>query len=538
MTLLSLAAAFALGAALALRYEVSAAALGLLLLASLFAVALLLSWRRSLLPALILVVIVLGMLRVEGVGDPTSELAVYHTPNPLGIDGVVVSDPEAAGAASRFRLRVDRIGAPAEPEEVSGEVLVTVRESAELARQRDRPYFRYGDRLLLEGVLEAPPELEGFDYPAYLARQGIGSVMSFPEATFLGEGEGAAFYRWLYGVRRSIADSLARTVPEPQASLGQALLLGMRDNLPEDLVEEFRVTGTSHVLAISGLHVAILLGISLAVSRGVFGARRQLYLVLPFALMWLYALISGMSPSVIRASIMGSVVLAVLLLGRPRSVLPALGFAAAVMVAVSPNVVERVSFQLSFAAMAGIALMAEPLRGWIQRAHRPLSGSSTTSLSQALSAVSVVLAVTVAATLATLPLVAFYFERVSMVGIPTTILALPALPAVLVLQAISGVVGLASTTVGEPFGWLAWLATGYVTVLVELVARLPGASVEIGRVSSALVWLYYGVLVSLFAGSALDRTARRLLAGVSSAYSSSPVFKEESPGGSLPRFSP
>ena len=320
MTLLSLAAAFTLGAALALRHEVSAAALGLFLVASLFAVALLLSQRRSPMAALLLAVMVLGLLRVEVAGDPTSGLAAYHNPSPLQIEGVVVSDPEAAGAATRFRLRVDDVvGTDTDgSEEVSGDALVTVRESAELVRRRDRPYFRYGDRLLLEGVLGTPPELEEFDYPAHLARQGIGSVMSFPEATLLGEGEGAVFYRWLYGVRRRIADSLARTVPEPQASLGQALLLGMRDNLPEDLVEEFRITGTSHVLAISGLHVAILLGISLAVSRGVFGARRQLYLVLPLALMWLYALISGMSPSVARASIMGSVVLAALFLGRPR----------------------------------------------------------------------------------------------------------------------------------------------------------------------------------------------------------------------------
>ena len=131
---------------------------------------------------------------------------------------------------------------------------------------------------------------------------------------------------------------------------------------------------------------------------------------------------------------------------------------------------------------------------------------------------------TVAATLATLPLVAFYFERVSLVGIPTTILALPALPAVLVLQAISGVVGLMSTVVAEPLGWLAWLATGYVTGLVDLAARLPGASVEIGWVSSALVWLYYGVLVLLFTWATLYYKAGRLLVGVSSAYSSSPLL--------------
>ena len=93
--------------------------------------------------------------------------------------------------------------------------------------RRDRPYFRYGDRLLLKGALRSPTFLEDFDYPAYLAPQGIGSVMSFPGVTLLGDGEAAAFYRWLYGARWRMADSLARTVPEPQASLDQAIHPGL-----------------------------------------------------------------------------------------------------------------------------------------------------------------------------------------------------------------------------------------------------------------------------------------------------------------------
>ena len=86
-------------------------------------------------------------------------------------------------------------------------------------------------------------------------------------------------------MRREIARSLEAVVPEPESSMGQALLLGLRDGLPEDLVEEFRVTGTSHLLAISGLHMSIVLVVVLAVSRRAMGRRRQLYLVAPLAVM-------------------------------------------------------------------------------------------------------------------------------------------------------------------------------------------------------------------------------------------------------------
>lgn len=423
MTLSLLAIAWVAGIYLGARLDLSQPAIGLFLSASVLLLALLVSARRSLLPALLVVALLVSVLRVEIFGgDQTSSLAAYHSRLPIQVEGVVVRDPEATGPFTRLRLRVDRLNAAHEWVEVQGDVLVTLRESSELVRLRDPPYFRYGDRLLLEGPLEAPEELEDFDYPAFLARQGIGSVVPFPEATLLEEGQGAAFYSWLYGVRRRVSDSLGRVVPEPQASLGQALLLGLRDNLPEELVEDFRATGTSHVLAISGLHVGILLGIALALSRRVLGRRHYIYLVLPLLLMWLYALISGMSPSVTRAAIMGSVYIAALLLGRPRSVLPALGLAAAVMVTIAPNTLWSVSFQLSFAAMAGIAVLSEPLSRRLQmiwtgrlRASDPLLGAE---LPAGWATVSDIVAMTIAATVATLPLIAFYFQRVSLVGLP------------------------------------------------------------------------------------------------------------------------
>ena len=405
---------------------------------------------------------------------------------------MVSRDPEAAGSATRLRLRVDRVATGDEWIETSGTLVVTLKETAELVRERGKPYFRYGDRLLLEGKVEAPEPFSGFDYPAYLARQGVFSAITFPEATLLGEGEGSAFYRLLYNVRRDLADSLARVVPEPQASLGQALLLGIRENLPDDLTDDFRDTGTSHILAISGLHLGILLGISLTVSRWAFGRRRQIYLVLPFALIWLYALITGMSPSVTRAAIMGSVYLLALLVGRPRSVLPALGFAAALMVALNPNVLWSASFQLSFTALAGIAVLTEPVGRLLGKVIKRIPDEARPPV---LIAAVDMAAMTIAATITTLPLVAFYFERISLVGIPTTALVLPALPFVLVGQALAGGLGLVSTTLAQPFGWLAWLPSAYVTGIAGLVARFPAASIETGQVASALVWTAYLALV-------------------------------------------
>ena len=509
MTLLFLASAWLAGTYLAVTFDVPAPPLVLFLLAALLLMVPFVASHRSVLPPALSVVLVLAMLRVASLGDgDVSALDPYHGRGDVEVEGVVVDDPEAAGSAMRLRLRVDRVRADDAWAEESGDALVTLMAPAQLARQRDAPLLRYGDRLLLEGALEAPPELQEFDYPTYLARQGIGSVMEFPTATLLDDGGGTAVRRWLYDARRDLADSLARVLPEPQSAVGQALLLGLRDGLDDEMLEDFRATGTSHVLAISGLHVGVVLGLGLAVSAWALGRRRQLYLLVPLLLIWAYALLTGMSPSATRAAIMGTVYLAALLVGRPRSALPALGLAAALMVAVDPNVLWSISFQLSFTAVTGIVLLGVPLyermRAIVEE-RVPLEGASAWLFS----AIAYPVAVGVAATVATIPLVAFYFQRVSLVGIPTTVAVLPALPLVLVSQAATGLIGLASTTLAEPAGWIAWASTAYVTGVVGVVSRLPVTAFDTGVLAPVLVWLYYGAFAAVLLRGTLRPLALR-----------------------------
>ena len=462
MVLLAASMAFITGVYLGFRLDAPIISIVLIGLASVFLAIMLSVVRRSPLPALVLVFLVLGIVRVEAFPNGAAgDLSAHHSKRPQLVEGVVVTDPEPAGSAIRFRFRIERISKDDRQPDfiaVSADALVTLRETTELAQIRVRPYFRYGDRLLLDGTLLAPEELEDFDYPGFLARQGIGSVMSFPDAELLNSGEGAVFYEWLFNIRRMLANSLGRSETEPQASFGQALLLGLRDELPDDLVEQFRLTGTSHILAISGLHGGVMLGLSMGLSRIFLGRHRHIYLMLPLVTIWFYAFITGASPSVVRAAIMGSVVLAAYAVGRPRSMLPALGLAALLMVLISPGVLRSVSFQLSFSAVAGIGLLMDPISRRLQALYAgmiPAYGIARLTAD----GISTGAAMTLSATIATLPLTAFYFERVSLVGLPATLLVLPALPFVLISHAATALVGLVNTGLAQPFSWAAWVFT-------------------------------------------------------------------------------
>ena len=190
-----------------------------------------------------------------------------------------------------------------------------------MTRTRTAPHLRYGDRLTFTGGVESPPVFDDFDYRDYLARQGVGAVARFPSLRLEGEGAGSPLLRRVYALRATLSESLQRSLPEPASALARSLLLGQRRGLPDEVRQDFIETGTSHLLAISGLHVAILLGAALALGRMLFGGARWA-LLLALAAVWTYALVSGMSPSVTRAALMGSVFLLGRALGREGASLP------------------------------------------------------------------------------------------------------------------------------------------------------------------------------------------------------------------------
>ena len=493
-----LAAAFFTGLILGSTLDTPIWTLGLFALASTFLVALSASMRLSLLPALAVTVLILGLLRAGAVEPPGADLRPHHGARPVEVQGMVTQDPTDSGKTLSFRLSVSKLRTYADAPwtALSGDVWVTARVTSDLTSSREPPFLRYGDSLSLKGTLKTPEPLDDFDLPSYLENQGIGTVMSYPEIALLDERGGAPFYRWLYSIRRHMADVIDGAIPEPQAAFGQSILLGIRDNLPETLREDFRRTGTAHMLAISGLHVGILLIAAASAGQTLFGRRAHLYLLAPLTSIWLYALMSGASPSAIRAAVMGTVYVGAIAFGRRGSLIPSLALAAALMAAIDPRILHRISFQLSFAAMMGISIFYDTVY------YRMLNGptlSTTRSIftAGASRALIVAVGVTVAATIATAPLIASYFNRLPIVGLPATLLTLPALPLALGAHGVTAAVGLVSDYAAIPFGWLAWGLSAYITGVVALFAKVPAASVDVGSAAPIIVWTFYAAMSAL-----------------------------------------
>ena len=266
--------------------------------------------------------------------------------------GTIASDPETTARQVRFELDVDEVEVGGTPRRVEERWLVYVEPPDELVARRSAPYFRYGDEVRVHGTPVAHDGGDGFDYVAYLSAQGLTATMFGEGAQVTGEG-GLWWRKAVFSLRGRFAESIEESMPYPESALAAAMLLGKRETLPPELVEKFRGTGSAHLLAISGLHVGVLLAAVAGAAAWLLGRHRPAYLALAAIAIWTYAVVAGASPSALRAAVMGTVYLLALGLGRPSSVLPALALAAAVMTAASPNLIQQVSFQLSFAAVGG-----------------------------------------------------------------------------------------------------------------------------------------------------------------------------------------
>jgi len=411
-----------------------------------------------------------------------NHLQSYNDRGTVEIKGLVDRDPDLRDKTTHLRLSASEIRVDEAWRPVSGTALLFVPRY---------PAYSYGDVLLVRGKLETPPQLGDFDYKDYLAHQGIYTTMLYPEIEILETGQGFPPLEWGYSLRNSLSQTLTEVLPEPQASLAQGIILGMRGNIPSSVRDNFINSGTAHLLAISGLHLSIVAGILLSLGIWLFGRRGYAYIWLALIAIWLYTLLTGMHPPVFRAAIMVSLFLVAELLGRQRSAITALALAAAIMVGLNPQVLWDAAFQMSFAAMVGLIFIFPPLQSLGRKAVSNVLGEDGAVVSVA-NFITDSFSVTMGAVLAVWPLVAHYFGIISLVGPLATLFTLPALFGIIVTGVLAGGFGLIALPVGQVIGWLAWLFLSYVLVVVDALAAIN--PIEGNTVDTTLIWVYYPAL--------------------------------------------
>jgi competence protein ComEC len=202
--------------------------------------------------ALLLTAIFTGASRYQAVQpdfyDPGFIAWYNQVQGTVILEGVIVQPPDVRDTYTNLRLAVDKIRLASDStflfHPVHGLLLV---------RASPGEIWQYGDRVHLEGLLEDPPEGEGFSYREYLARQGIYSYMGRASLRFLRRNQGNPILAAIYRFKANALVTVYRILPDPEASLAAGILLGVEIGIPQEVQEAFKITGTSHIIAISGL---------------------------------------------------------------------------------------------------------------------------------------------------------------------------------------------------------------------------------------------------------------------------------------------
>ncbi len=371
----------------------------------------------------------------EGEGEWTGSVAAVATPK----DGT-----------QRFQLVLDGTG---------------LRVDVRSARY---PEVVAGDPVIVAGRFRLPPD-DG--YGSSLVRRGLAGVIEARRLELEARERGPLAAP--AAVRTAGDDGLRLAVPEPESGLAAGILLGMRDRVGRSVAADFATTGMSHIVAISGWNIAIVVA-ALGVALG--RLRRRPRTIATLAVVVAYVAVVGASPPVVRAALMAAIVLAARETGRRAAAAAALAWAVVAMLVLDPATIADPGFRLSSAATAGLLAWGTPLT-------ERLAGLSRGRLPRW---VVETLGVSLAAQAATLPIIILGFGRISVVSTAANLVAAPVVPLSMGAGAIALVGGTAVASLGLPpaiaglIGIPAWVALGALVAIASLAARLPLASITLG----------------------------------------------------------
>ncbi len=436
--------------------------------------------------ALLMLVFLGGMIRYQSnlPSDSANQIQFYNGRPDIELKGVVSQAPDVRDKGTHLYLSHIAIKTSDGWEKVNGQALLFVPRY---------PEYKYGDELQAKGKLETPQAIDDFDYRGYLANQRIYSTMLSPKIDIVSTGGGFRPLAWIYAFRNRLSQSMAATLPEPQAALAQGMILGIRGNITPALQDNFIRSGTTHILVISGSQFNIVAGILIATGIWLFGKKRYLYVWMALAAIWIYTLLAGMSPPVIRSAIMVSLFLVAEPLGRQKSAVVVVAFAAAVMAAITPQILRDASFQLTFMSTLGMVFVAPRLQSLGRKAIGNTLGEEGFIASTA-TWISDSLFVTLGVTIVIWPLLAYYFGVFSIVSPLATLLVLPVLPFLLLSGTLAAVFGVFILAIGHIIGWLAWLSASCMLVIINGFANIPLSSFKTGAINPAWLWAYFAVL--------------------------------------------
>ncbi len=467
---------------------------------------------------LCLFVFILGGLRfLISIPDKNTNRIEFYNGNKKFVYGFVVREPDIRISDARYVIAVEKVSDrsvilsemknpihskrkgsfataqdDSQAQKVSGNIIL---------KTRLYPQYEYGDSLEIKCLLQEPINSEDgtFNYIKYLAKQDVWSICANPQIKKLSENKGSAVVKIMLKFKNSIQSHISRLWPEPDSSLIAGILYGSRSGLPEDLTNNFSRTGVTHIVAVSGYNVSIIVVVlnALLIRIGLF--RRQSFWSLVFLIL-AFVFFTGASASVVRAGVMAIVVLISQYIGRLSAVGRVLVYTVVIMLFFNPYLLAwDAGFQLSFLSTLGLVYLSPIIKKFAEE-HIKTKNEIAASLLE-------VLITTIAAIIATMPLILYQFGRFSVAAPVVNTLILWIIPWLMLFGFIALFCSFIFFPLGQLVAWVTGLGIQYVIMIVNWFGSKTWSAIDV-QISLWIMIVIYFLLV-LFVGKKYQKALGR-----------------------------
>ena len=415
----------------------------------------------------------------------------FISPWVTGLTGTIVEEPQLKGNRLSFLLKCERwtpdFCNDTDSYPVRG--LVRVNYSQDEVADLD---FSYGDRVSLFGRLQEPVVLHNpilFDYKTYLRNKGIFAVFHCAEIEKLGRGSVNVLSRLVFRLRRSFKESIDRTLSGEEAGLLKGVMLGDKKDISADLRNMFISTGLAHTLAVSGLHVGLVVSIFYFFLRFLKLSKR-ICAIFNIPAVITYCLITGANPPAVRATILSVIVLSAILIEREPDLLNSLALAGLIILLINPLSLFDASFQLSFVATLGIIYLVPFFEKWFGYArHTEIAEGKFSPVLPRW--IATPLSVSIAAQICIMPLIAYYFNKVSLIAFIANLFIVPILGVVLALGFTSAILGMVCFSLARYVAMANFALLWYFIQTIKFFGLFPFASLIVATPSPIFIAGYY-----------------------------------------------
>jgi competence protein ComEC len=376
----------------------------------------------------------------------------------------------------------------------------------------------YGDNIVITGRLVLPrgrTNPGGFDYKGWLSSRSVSALLYVNKIDSVSSGWGNPLIKFSYWLREKAVTCVDRFAGGSAGALLKGMLIGERESIPENIQEDFRKSGVIHIIAISGQNLS-LVGFATFLILSVFGLSKRTSAIIVIPVIVLYSIMTGFDPPVVRAMIMGILVLLALILELRVSLLNIIGTAMLIFLLFNPKMLFDVGFQLSFAATLGIAVLYRPISG--------LMRSLPAFIKEMISA-------TLSAQIGVIPLLIYYFYNISLVSLIANMIIIP-------LSSISMVIGFTGlilsfpvSFVGTIFGEISGQISGIIIYLTHIFSSFHWSSISIPKPGVELIVFIYAsvILLVLFFTQSLRKVSALIFCGFIGIYGFGLALKPSSP---------